>query len=259
MKLASQANQLDQTAQSQHMEAVGFRLIQTALECEKVLRVDRCAEVNLSYPEPYKSLEVIQHEAEPVLEFIKAYLGFMQSIKDLKSSPVSERHVLSAALQHQLSQVNGCDSESLKSISVMRALRDFVGSLTSSQQLLSHCKLIVLLKFETSRLPAGLMTDLIKDSVDRLNLMWRSQFVTPITEVTRETCRELAKLLMNHDFIEKDAKKIACMSEFKLRGLDPTQGKLYQGKLAELKQIFTKMTVETYRSIKNSIMITEDS
>mmetsp|Transcript_21563 Transcript_21563/g.39440 ORF Transcript_21563/g.39440 Transcript_21563/m.39440 type:complete len:384 (-) Transcript_21563:2114-3265(-) len=243
MKLAEQATKLTHKAKSH----------------KKVLEVHKCIEVDLSLPTPAKSFEELILDTESSLNFIATYAEFLSILKNLKSTLPYERHELSASLQAQLSQFRGCDCNDQKSLSMMLTLKDFASSLTSSQQLLNHNKEILLLRLEASRMGSSLRSCIIKDCIERLNLLWRNQFISPLTDATRNTCKELVKLLVTHNFNETEANKIACMSEFKLRGIDPSQGEVYQSRLSELKLSFEKMTTETYKSIRNSIIITEDS
>lgn len=225
----------------------------------KVLDVHKCAEVDLSLPVPNKSLEAQLQDIEAYHAFASVYIEFLAILKELKSTPAQERHTLTEALQRQLSLFNGCECDDNKLLVMLVALKNFASQLATTQHLLSHSKVILLLKLEASRLSSSLKSMLVKDCIERLHSMWRMQFISPITETTRETCRDLARILIGRNFTSSDADKIASMSEFKLRRIDPTQGDLYQSKLEELKQSFRKLTVETYRSIRDSISITEDS
>jgi hypothetical protein len=225
----------------------------------RVLGVVKCCEVDLSPPEPFKSFEVIQQEAQSSFDFINAYAEFLEVIKSLEIKQGSVSHVLPEPIQRNLSQLRSCDRDDAASLTIMRSLRDFVGDLDASNQLLSHSKLIASLKHEASLLSPNLRAALIKDSTERLFLLLRSQLVTPLSSVTSQTCRELVELLMARNFSDKDARQIACTSEAKLRSLDPSQGRTYQARLAELKETFSRMTVETFRRIRNSISITQDS
>jgi hypothetical protein len=225
----------------------------------RVLGVVKCCEVDLSPPEPFKSFEVLQQEAQSSFDFIKAYAEFLDIIKSLKIKQGNVPHVLPETIQRNLSQLRCCDRDDATSLTIMTSLRDFVGDLDASNQLLSHSKLIASLKHEASLLSHNLRATLIKDSTHRLSLLCNSQLVTPLSSVTSQTCRELAQLLLSHNFSDKDARQIACTSEAKLRTLDPSQGRTYQARLAELKETFSRMTVETFMTIRNSISITQDS